>query len=180
MKFFVGLIPPKDIYNHLQAIQNRYGDNRLEPHITLRAPVTVVDEKEWIGKIVTTAAAFEPFQVALTGTGNFGKRVLYVQVIAEALQRFYHTLVPQLEPFELTESNKVRGDYYPHLTLGRTWCGFTAEDFTNMKQLAEVYLLHGNISFMAESVRIYHKSGNHGRYQAFKDIELGRKNGHTS
>jgi 2'-5' RNA ligase len=175
MKFFVGLVPPQDIYNHLQAIQKRYGDNRLEPHITIRPPITVVDEAEWIGKIVSTAASFEPFPITLPGTGNFGKRVLYVQVVAEALQSFYHALVPQLAPFERSESNKVTGDYHPHLTLGRTWCGFTAEDFANMKHLADDYLRDRNISFMATAIRIYHKPDHHGRYQTFRDVDLGKK-----
>lgn len=174
MKFFVGLVPPEDIYQRLQGIQKRYGDNRLEPHITIRPPVTVLDEKEWIGKIVSTASSFEPFPVALPGTGNFGQRVLYVQVVADVLKSFYKVLVPQLEPFERHEPNRLTGDYHPHLTLGRTWCGFTVEDFANMKQLSDTYLLDNNISFMATAIRIYHKSGHQGRYQVYRDIGLGK------
>jgi 2'-5' RNA ligase len=173
MKFFIGLVPPGNIYEHFETIQKRYGDNRMEPHITIRGPVTVLEQNEWVKKITAVAAAFEPFPVSLPGTGNFGKRVLYVQVQSESLERFYHALIPQLKPFEASEPNKVNGDYHPHLTLGRTWCGFTAEDFTNMKQLADEYLRREKVSFVAKTIRIYHKPDHHGRYQVFEDIPLG-------
>jgi 2'-5' RNA ligase len=174
MKFFVGLVPPEDIYEHLESIQKRYGDNRLEPHITLRAPVTVLNEKEWVGTIVSKAAEFEPFHVSLPGTGNFGKRVLYVEVNAEALEKFYTELIPKLKPFEAAGPDKENETFHPHLTLGRAWCGFTAEDFKNMRTLADQYLSAANISFLAKTIRIYHKPDPHSRYQTYRDIPIGR------
>lgn len=48
MKYFLGIVPPEDIYQKLLAIQTQYGDNRLEPHITLRPPVTPGDDEEWL------------------------------------------------------------------------------------------------------------------------------------
>lgn len=46
MKFFIGIVPSEDIYNAVADIQKRFGDNRLEPHITLRPPVTVTEEEK--------------------------------------------------------------------------------------------------------------------------------------
>lgn len=36
MKYFIGIVPPEAVYHKLLDIQRQHGDNRLEPHITLR------------------------------------------------------------------------------------------------------------------------------------------------
>jgi len=173
MKFFAGIIPSEKIYDGILQIQNRFGDNRLEPHITIRPPVSPLNEGQWLNTIIKTAANLKPFAVELAGTGNFGKRVLFVSVNSDPLTELYHLLMPALKIFEPKEANKDAERFHPHMTLGRVWCGFTTEDFKNMKQLAEEFLSEGNRFFEARSIRIYHKPNPRGRYQPYKDIPLG-------
>ncbi|WP_157580839.1 2'-5' RNA ligase family protein [Segetibacter koreensis] len=173
MKYFIGIVPPEDIYTTVVSIQKKFGDNRLEPHITLRAPVTVIEETKWIEAIEHICANFSPFEIKLPTTGNFGKRVLFIDVSSNGLKELYNALMPAIELFEQPEINKKENtNYHPHLTLGRSWCGFSKQDFIQMKELANEFLSQKKISFIAHSVRVYHKPSASGRYEAKKDIAL--------
>jgi 2'-5' RNA ligase len=172
MKYFLGIVPPDSIYTRLLQIQRAHGDNRLEPHITLRPPVSLVHADQWIQTIANIAAAFKPFQVVLPGTGNFGKRVLFVSVCSDPLGHLYDLLIPALKPFEVPQGVERFAEYHPHLTLGRSWCGFTVDDFRKMRELADEYLAEGNIAFTVNSIRIYHKPDAHGGYRTFSDVPL--------
>ncbi|HKG67752.1 MAG TPA: 2'-5' RNA ligase family protein, partial [Segetibacter sp.] len=72
MKYFIGVVPDDEIYNTILNIQKKFGDNRLEPHITLRPPVTVTEQTQWIEAIEMVCTDFSPFQIQLPSTGNFG------------------------------------------------------------------------------------------------------------
>jgi 2'-5' RNA ligase len=176
MKFFAGIVPPEDIYHRLLQIQKQFGDNRLEPHITLRPPVSPLNDDAWMKTISEIAATIKPFTIHLTQTDYFGKRVLFVSVDSEELVKLHHLLIPALKIFEPKEANKGSESFHPHLTLGRTWCGFTEDDFRNMQQLANTYLSAGNVSFEVKYIRIYHKPEHQGRYQLYKDLPLGTPN----
>lgn len=174
MKFFVGIVPPLNIYEHLQKIQTKFGDNRLEPHITVRPPVSLHSIEQWVQTVKNICETIKPFDIQLPGTGFFGDRVLFVSVQSPGLNELHNQLIPALKLFEREEINKGNGDFYPHLTLGRKWCGFTGDDFTAMKQLADNYLQNGNISFKVTQVRIYYKPGNHGRFETYRDVNLSK------
>ena len=137
MIFFAGIVPPADIYHTILSIQNKYGNNRLEPHITLRPPVSLTHVKEWIDTIEQAARNSNPFRVSLPHTGYFDSRVLYISVESVPLINLYNLLIPALKPFEATKDIGRQPDvYHPHLTLGRSWCGFSGDDFAAMQQLA--------------------------------------------
>jgi 2'-5' RNA ligase len=171
MKYFIGIVPPQEIYKEVLDIQQQHGDNRLEPHITLRPPVTPVAVAKWIQVVEQVCASLKPFEVTLPGTGTFGKRVLFISVASNALNKLYDALVPALETYEPAGEKEARG-FHPHMTLGRAWCGFSPEDFKSMQVLAEKFLAD-NILFSATGVRIYYKPDPHGRYQTYKDVPFG-------
>jgi 2'-5' RNA ligase len=172
MKYFLGIVPPHPIYRRFLQIQEAHGDNRLEPHITLRPPVSPVQVDQWLHTISRIARETKPFLVTLPGTGNFGKRVLFVSVKSNLLANLYDLLIPALKPFEPEQAAEGHEGYHPHLTLARSWCGFTVEDFRKMKELADIYLADDNISFTVKSIRIYHKPEGHGRFQTLLDVPL--------
>jgi 2'-5' RNA ligase len=174
MKYFIGIVPPDHISRELIQIQKQFGDNRLEPHITLRPPVSPVQEEAWLDVIAKAASRINPFHIKLSGVGQFGDRVLYVQVHAPGLQNLYDLLIPGLKEFEETAGAQKQETYHPHLTLGRTWCGFSSEDFTGMSKLATEYLAAGKVSFVAQDVRVYYKPSHQVRYQRFRDVPLGK------
>ncbi|MBS7563210.1 2'-5' RNA ligase family protein [Mucilaginibacter sp. Bleaf8] len=174
MKFFAGIIPPQDIADSILAIQRPYGDNRLEPHITLRPPVTPADTNKWLSAVTNIAANYQPFQIQLSGTGRFGKGVLFISIESAPLHELHTALVPALELFEPTSTAHKFEQYHPHMTLGRAWCGFTPDAFRQMQALADDYMASGSITFEATHIRIYQKPDDQGRFQPYRDIPLGR------
>lgn len=173
MKYFIGIVPPEAVYHKLLDIQRQHGDNRLEPHITLRPPVIPSSEQDWLKVVEQQAAAVKPFDVWLPGTGSFGKRVMFVRVESAGLLKLHEELIPALMAFEpVMHKKEISDGFHPHLTLGRAWCGFTADDFASMKRMAEAYLFEQDVRFKAAAIRIYYKPDPHGRYQTYKDVPL--------
>jgi len=173
MKFFIGIVPPEDIYSAVVNIQNKFGDNRLEPHITLRPPVTVTQQDQWITAIEKVCATLSPVKINLPGTGHFGNRVLFIEVVSEELTGLHNAVVKAIKPFEQIDAKSNGNENYrPHLTLARKWCGFTKHDFVDMKVLADEFLSGQQVCFTANSVRIYHKPLPGGRYEPLKDVSL--------
>lgn len=171
MKYFIGIVPPENIYQNILNIQQQFGDNKLEPHITLRPPVIVADIAAWMTAIDEVCQRFSAFTIALPTTGNFGKRVLFIDVKSEPLVQLHHSIMKAVTSFEKSGGNEIQS-FNPHLTLGRSWCGFTQQDFIEMKKLANDYLTSATVSFDATFIRVYHKPGNEKRYIALKDVPL--------
>ena len=173
MKHFIGIVPPPDIYQTVVDIQKPFGDNRLEPHITLRPPVIVTDQAGWIKAIEDVCYTFERIHISLPAAGNFGNRVLFIDVKSKGLNALHTALLKAVKPYEKIE-NQQEDDrpFNPHLTLGRSWCGFTRDDFAAMKILANDYLAKTPVSFNVETLRIYHKPKGHGPYETLKDVPL--------
>lgn len=173
MKYFIGIVPPDDIYQKVLSIQNQFGDNRLEPHITLRPPVTVTDEAAWIKAIETVCNSLPALEISLPKTGNFGNRVLFIDVRSQQLESLHKLLINAIKPFEQQENGPVENRAFnPHLTLGRLWCGFTKQDFAAMKILADEYLSQEPKVFNANFVRLYYKPASQGRYQTLQDVSF--------
>lgn len=171
MTFFIGIVPPKEIYEKVLAIQQSFGNNRIEPHITIRPPVKPVEVDQWLKVIKDTIQTFPAFTIKLTGTGKFSTKVLYIDVQAEALQQLHKTLLKKITPFE-GNANLEERLYHPHLTLGRKWCGFTDSDFVSMQQLADEWLANNKNTFITKMVRIYIKTNSTEPYRCFADIAL--------
>ncbi|GEO07974.1 2'-5' RNA ligase family protein [Segetibacter aerophilus] len=171
MKHFIGLVPPDDICETVVNIQKQFGDNRLEPHITLQPPVTVLNETAWLDAIENTCNSFQPFPISLPGTGNFGTRVLFISVQSAPLTTLHSALIPAIQPYEQADNRQQQNQsFHPHLTLGRGWCGFTRQDFAAMKILADEYLTKEPVAFEATFLRIYFKRSGQGRYEKMKDV----------
>lgn len=173
MKFFIGIVPPADIYNTVADIQRKFGDNLIEPHITLRPPVIVKEESSWLKTIRDICFGFSPFNIELPSTGFFGKHVLFINALSETLYKLHYSIIKAVKIYEQPEVNNQEGrKYNPHLTLGRSWCGFTMQDFTEMKEITDTFLSHKEVSFIAHSIRIYYKPLGSNRYSAKEDISL--------
>lgn len=120
-------------------------------------------------------SGFSPITIDLPSTGYFGNRVLFINALSNELNTLHYLLTEAIKPFEKPEV-KRNMHYHPHLTLGRSWCGFTKHGFVKMKELADNFLLEKNISFTAHSVRMYYKPSGTGKYAAKADIALSPLN----
>ena len=173
MRVFTGIVPPEEIYNKIVDIQSGFGDNRLEPHVTITPPATVIDSEGWLKSIEAVCNSFAPFEVLLPATGQFGKRVLFIDIDSKGLQKIEGILKTTLTPFEKdNKEEEMNRKYNPHMTLGRKWCGFSKEDFVQMKILAEEFLKADTRSFTVSFIRAYHKPSPGGRYEKLQDFPL--------
>jgi 2'-5' RNA ligase len=171
MKYFIGIVPPIHIYDTILNIQQRFDDNRVEPHITLCPPVTPLNEAGWLTAVESVATQFKPFTIELPATGFFGNRVLFIEVKSQEvypLQKQLALSIKELEPQSPGGNNK----YHPHLTLGRLWCGFTRRDFNEMQKSADEFLLTQTQSFTVDIIRVYHKPPHNKRWECFRDLPL--------
>ncbi len=173
MQYFVGIVPPKEIYEAIQAVQKPFGDNRLEPPITLLPPTQKQGEQYWLQQIKQVLKQFQPFSIKLNPTGQFGSGVLFIGIDSPKMEILYKNLVSKEDWFipvdELTRSRS----YHPHLTLGRAWCGFTQAGFTQMKVLANQYVEENQPQFLVSALRVYHKPVANSGYLTLTDLPLG-------
>jgi 2'-5' RNA ligase len=170
--FFTGIVPPEDIQKRIQDIQNQFGDNLLEPHITITPPAIVTQLDSWLNAIEQTCNTLTPIKILLPKTGNFGKRVLFIDIVAPGIEALQKAIEDAVSPFEKENKKEENRGYNPHLTLGRKWCGFTKEHFSQMKILAEEYLGENGINFTVDFIRAYHKPSPGGRYEKLQDFKL--------
>lgn len=171
MNFFIGIVPPPLLSQAIADIQRKYGDNRTEPHITLRPPVALLDEAGWMAAARTIVHSKPPFEIVLTGTGRFGKRVLFIEAVSEQLHQLEKLLRVALRPFEQPSPKKENQAFHAHLTLGRLNVGFSTRALDEMQKQAEDMLIHP-IPFRAEFARVYYKPVVNERYKVYEDVRM--------
>ncbi|MDO8966432.1 2'-5' RNA ligase family protein [Algoriphagus sp.] len=151
-KYFLALVPPESIIEKVQEmkflIRDQFGVKyalKSPPHITVKMPFNYNEAKE--GRLIEKLNEYlkdrRPFPIQVSGVGNFGKRVVYLNILKS----------PQLENFqegikhfckrelhlvdELSDRN-----YHPHMTVA----------FKDIKPIhfSEVLLLVKKLSFETE------------------------------
>jgi 2'-5' RNA ligase len=170
MLVFIGIVPPSPFYDSIAAIQKQHGDNRTEPHITLRPPVHLKDDEMWLQAVEEVIGSTGVFDITLTNTGYFGNRILFVDAQSKALHSLEAKLTDAISPYEI-QGGKKHERYHPHLTLGRLHVGFTKDSLKSMKMMAEK-LLATPYQFDVQSIRVYYKPSSTERYKPFKDVLL--------
>lgn len=172
MQCFIGIVPPPNLSEAIRHIQLQYGDNRTEPHITLRPPMMIAENEKWLNAIREIASSFPPLTITLPCTGMFGTRVLFIEVEGSDLYKLEKALVPVIKPFE-KDSSYTDQPYHAHLTLGRLNVGFTTKALQDMRQLADD-MLKEPVEFIAGFIRIYFKPSIAERYRMLEDIAFGK------
>jgi len=178
MTFFIGIVPPLATKERISDFQKSFPSNKVpyfyEPHITLKAPSSLTEDKSWLAQVIALVGNHLPFQISFKGVGEFDGKVLFLNPTpSEGLIYLHNKLIVLLNPDEEAIEKFFEGSlYHPHLTLGETtWGGMTTEEFRSMKERAWSEL--SNIPpFIITSVRLYQKEKNKGPYQKLVDIPL--------
>ncbi|MDB5254507.1 MAG: 2-5 ligase [Parcubacteria group bacterium] len=177
MKFFIGIVPPLSTKERIAGFQKSFPSNKVpyftEPHITLKAPNGLTEDKSWLAKVMTIIGNHPRFSIKLSGLDGFEDRVLFLNPeFSQGLIDLHMKLVTLLN-LDLEEQKKFyEGSlYHPHLTLGETtWGGMSLEELKEMKKKAE-FEFYTIPSFQVDSVRVYQKE-NDEPYQKLIDIPL--------
>ncbi len=178
MKFFIGIVPPLATKERIVEFQKSFPSNNVprmyEPHITLKAPSGLSEDKTWLAPLMTLIGNHAPFLVKLEGLGHFEDRVLFLNpAFSEGLMDLHQKLVALLNPDEEAKKKYFEGALYePRLTLGETtWGGMTKEELEIMRKKADTEFYTVS-PFLVTSVRLYQKEGNGDIYQKLFDIPL--------
>jgi 2'-5' RNA ligase len=176
MKFFLGLVPPLVTKERIIKFQESFPSNKVpyfyEPHITLKAPSGLTEDKAWLPKVLVLVGNHQRFSINLSSIDGFDDNVLFLKPkSSEGLMSLHQKLIELLNPTEEENRKFYEGPmYHPHLTLGEvTWGGMTREELREMRKRSGFELF--NIPpFEPSFVRVYQKEGDDDLYEKLLDI----------
>lgn len=126
-KYFIAIVTPEPVLASIETIKHQLFDQhnlkgalRSPAHITLHRPFEWIEEKE--DQLIKTLEQFKfdkAFDIELSGFDFFAPRVIYINVIVEALLFDLHTALKKHAGKELkllNEINDLRG-FHPHITI---------------------------------------------------------------
>jgi 2'-5' RNA ligase len=178
MKYFIGIVPPLVTRERIFEFQKSFPSNKVphynEPHITLKAPSELAENKSWLAPLMILVGNHAPFQIKFDGLGWFDDIVLFLNPeYSEGFVDLHNKLVNLLNPDVESGEKLFEGPlYHPHLTLGEaTWDGMSTEELRLMEKKAEIEF-YTIPPFLVTSVRLYQKDTNGELYQKFLDIPL--------
>jgi 2'-5' RNA ligase len=178
MQFFIGVVPPVEVKNRIIEFQKRWKNNSLlqvvEPHITIKAQGGLTPEKNWVREVEKVCLGISPFQVRLDKPMFFGENVLFLSVQSEQIQDVHEKLIRSISPDpDLIKKYMELEEYVPHLTLGQTNWGLSAEELKEMAQAAE-QVLFPQPTFDVHFLRIYQEIQPN-KYSPYLDLSLNSK-----
>ncbi len=187
MKFFIGIVPPLATKKRIFEFQKSFPSNKVpyfnEPHITLKAPSGLPEDKTWLAPLMTLVGGHMPFEIKLDGLDGFEDRVLFLNPApSEGLMNLHNKLIALLNPNAEVKEKFFEGSlYHPHLTLGETtWGGMSPQELVEMKNKAETEF-YTIPPFLVTFVRLYQKDTDDGLYHKLLDIPLNiNKSGSSS
>jgi len=148
MKFFIGIIPPVATKEKIFDFQKSFPSNKVpyfnEPHITLKAPSSLTEDKAWLAQVIALIGDHSPFQISLEDLGEFDDRVLFLEpAFSVGLMGLHSKLMDLLNPDEEASKKFFEGSLYePHLTLGETtWGGLTPDEFAIILVCKKIFSL---------------------------------------
>ena len=178
MKFFIGILPPLATKERIINFQKTFPSNKVpyfnEPHITLKAPTGLTEDKSWLAKVTALTGEYPRFEINLKDVDSFDNRVLFLNpVFSENLISLHMKLVDLLCPDIETNNKFYEGAvYHPHITLGETtWGGMTELELDLMRKKAEEEF-QTIPPFLVTSLRLYKKEEGEEVYSKLLDIPL--------
>lgn len=172
MKYFIAVVPPKELAARITAIQALWGQSALPPHITVKAPNSLPDSEWWLPEVEALCKRVSPIPIVLNGLGQFSSTVLYWRVISPSLVTLHHALLSILNPPPAERSVYFEGpDYVPHLTLLHAGQNLDGIVLDNARAQA-ASLGNQPTEFVASQLRIFKATGAHQVYQAYRDFSL--------
>lgn len=151
-KYFLALIPPDAILEKVQEIKFQIRDEfgvkyalKSPPHITVKMPFNynVAKEGRLIEKLNEYVKDRCPFVIQVSGVGNFGNRVVYLNILKSPELESFQEGIKQFCKRELHLVDELSDrNYHPHLTVA----------FKDIKPIhfSEVFLLVKKQSFETE------------------------------
>jgi 2'-5' RNA ligase len=173
MKYFIGIAPPDDVKQKIEALRAGWGPASIEPHITVKAPNSLNDSLAWLPRVAALCSAVAPFSIQLQGIGQFGTSVLYLRVVSDEIAALHQALVRIADSPLAEQAAFFEGvAYRPHLTLAHAKHGGSLSPAVAamLPQVAEAWAQP--IGFLATAIRIYRSNGGGHGYDRYLELPL--------
>lgn len=162
MKYFIGLNIPKNYKTKIEMLRAEFKFFTTEPHITLVAPPALPDDDSFIKEFVKICKETQSFNVNLGQLGQFGSRVLYIDVFSEELNNLNKKIYEKLN---LIKDEK---NFVPHLTVMKQRPKRPI-DIASIKKIAENQL-PASFNFISNSIVIYQQPKENSIYLPYMKI----------
>ena len=166
MKYFIGAPIQKNYKNKIEMLRAEFRFFTTEPHITLVPPPALPDEDDFIENTVEICKKTEPFNIKLSGLGQFGSRVLYVSVNSPDLLNLHKQI------YESLNLQHEKREFTPHLTIVKQRPKREI-DIDKIRKRAEIKLIPSP-SYTLKSIIVYHQPKEHSIYVPYMEIPLGQ------
>src|SRR4051812_28398322 len=98
MKYLICIVPPLTTRDRILELQNSFPSNKVqyynEPHITLKSPSGMTEDKSWLAKVIALIGNTPRFDIKFDGLDQFEDRVLFLKpVYSEELMDLHMKLV---------------------------------------------------------------------------------------
>ncbi|SFJ69792.1 2'-5' RNA ligase [Halobacillus dabanensis] len=176
MRFFIGIVPPKDYKQRVIDFQNQWKFHEkqtvVEPHITLKAQSGLTPDQNWMSKVERICNTSSPFTIMLGEPSFFGEDVLYLSMKSSKLEAIHARIVKAIGPApHLLKKYFELDDYVPHMTLAKTSYGISGQELREMEKAA-TKLLSPYPSFDVHFIRVFKEAGPN-KYEKLVDLPLG-------
>ena len=157
--YFVCILMPDQVGMEVTAIKEeiatKFGSSyalRTPPHITLIAPFEFPDEQiETVTQLQDEALwGYNAFDLQLKDFGAFGNRVMYINVVRNAMLDAIYTQVVKAYK-QLGKNIDASKDFNPHATIAnrdltqarfeRAWPAFVNRQYNATFKVSEIHLL---------------------------------------
>jgi len=167
MKYFIGAPIPKKYKNKIEMVRAEFRFFTTEPHITLVPPPALPDDDIFIKQIVDICKKTQKFIVKLDKLGQFGNRVLFINVDSPELINLHETIYQQLDLV------KEKRQFVPHLTVAKQRIGRPI-DIELIKKRAE-QKLPTYLEFILNSIVIYKQPKEKSVYLPFMEVPFSEQ-----
>ena len=165
MKYFIGAQIPENYKNKIEMLRAEFKFFTTEPHITVIPPPLLPDEDTFIKDLIKLCNETAPFKINLNNLGQFGNRVLYINVDSPHLIELYDKINNTLN------FKKEKRGYTPHLTIVKKRPGRTI-DMERVKKRAEIKLIPAT-EYTLKSITIFYQPKEHSIYIPYMEIPFG-------
>lgn len=166
MKYFIGASIPKNYKNKIEMVRAQFRFLTTEPHITIVPPPALPDEDTFIKNIIEVCKATKALNIKLNTLGQFGNRVLYIDVQSPDLINLYENI------YKTLNLEKEKRGYTPHLTIVKQKPKRPI-DIETVKSKAEIKLLPAP-EYILKTITIYHQPKEKFIYVPYMEIPLGQ------
>jgi 2'-5' RNA ligase len=175
MQYFLGIVPPEEIYNPVIKLQRQFGDNRTEPHITVKGPGGIPEDNKWIDQVKKILYNRNQLRIEIAGAEFFGNDVLYLKVNSNDLISLHIDLIDFFKPGELLLKNFYEGKFYqPHLTVAQASTGYSNKDLLIMKNIIDE-TFEEKYFFTADFLRVYLSDEYEMKSEKLEDIYFNKE-----